>query len=101
MLINYFQYNIIDLIKCLKAAGVVCKVAKSECSFNYWQCEKTAECIPLAFLCDNVKDCKDHSDENPKRCEVGDRLFLKSLTFKSKILFILSKYFFFNLTVSN
>ncbi|CAH1407810.1 unnamed protein product [Nezara viridula] len=55
--------------ECLKAAGVVCKVAKSECSFNYWQCEKTAECIPLNFLCDNVKDCKDHSDEDPKRCE--------------------------------
>ncbi|XP_014283793.1 uncharacterized protein [Halyomorpha halys] len=55
--------------KAEEAAGVVCKIAKSECSFNYWQCEKTAECIPLAFLCDNVKDCKDHSDEDPKKCE--------------------------------
>lgn len=63
------EYNSIDFMKCSnKAAGVICRVTKTDCKFNYWQCEGSAECIPLGFLCDNVKDCADNSDEDPVKC---------------------------------
>ncbi|KAL1139366.1 hypothetical protein AAG570_006350, partial [Ranatra chinensis] len=52
-----------------EAAGVVCKVKEENCGFNYWQCEKIKECIPLGYLCDNVEDCTDNSDEDPARCK--------------------------------
>ncbi|BES87727.1 serine protease [Nesidiocoris tenuis] len=51
-----------------EAAGVVCKTVENECSLNYWQCRGAAECIPLGFLCDNVPDCQDKSDEDPVNC---------------------------------
>uniref|UniRef100_A0A0A9YIK1 Neurotrypsin n=1 Tax=Lygus hesperus TaxID=30085 RepID=A0A0A9YIK1_LYGHE len=51
-----------------EAAGVVCKTVDVECSNNYWQCRGAAECIPIGFLCDNVTDCQDKSDEDPAFC---------------------------------
>ncbi|XP_024086083.1 uncharacterized protein LOC106674111 [Cimex lectularius] len=52
-----------------EAAGVVCKREETECSFNYWLCDSKAECIPFSFLCDNISDCTDGSDEITSRCK--------------------------------
>lgn len=48
--------------------GVVCKIPIMSCPADYWLCEMSQECIPTGFLCDNVYDCSDHSDESPKHC---------------------------------
>lgn len=48
--------------------GVVCKLPVMSCPLDYWLCDTSQECIPTGFLCDNVPDCTDHSDENEKHC---------------------------------
>lgn len=42
------------------------------CATNFWQCEASKECIPVAYLCDNIPDCDDGSDEDPARCKVSE-----------------------------
>lgn len=48
--------------------GVVCKIPVMTCPSDYWLCDTSQECIPTGFLCDNVPDCTDHSDENISHC---------------------------------
>lgn len=40
-----------------EVVGVICKVPVMKCPPNYWLCETSEECIPTAFMCDNVRDC--------------------------------------------
>ncbi|KAK9711186.1 PAN domain [Popillia japonica] len=49
--------------------GIVCKTPEERCAAEMWQCESNDECIPMTFLCDNVEDCADYSDEDPAYCE--------------------------------
>ncbi|XP_071057276.1 uncharacterized protein [Onthophagus taurus] len=50
--------------------GVVCKSSEEfDCPLDKWKCETSKECIPLDFLCDNVDDCSDNSDEAAQYCE--------------------------------
>ncbi|GLG96508.1 Uncharacterized protein GBIM_03472, partial [Gryllus bimaculatus] len=50
-------------------AGLVCRVPGSECAPKEWRCAGSkGECIPVGFLCDDVPDCKDGSDEGA-RCQ--------------------------------
>lgn len=58
--------------------GVVCKIPVMSCPPNYWLCETSQECIPIAFLCDNVLDCGDHTDENKNHCKVRTKLNYQS-----------------------
>ncbi|MPC60755.1 Low-density lipoprotein receptor-related protein 2 [Portunus trituberculatus] len=40
-----------------------------QCSITSFACRGSEEkCIPLAWKCDNVKDCHDGSDEDPLLC---------------------------------
>ncbi|XP_062709478.1 uncharacterized protein LOC134288486 isoform X1 [Aedes albopictus] len=48
--------------------GVVCKTPKMTCPLDYWLCDTSAECVPVGFLCDNVNDCADGSDESVAHC---------------------------------
>lgn len=56
-----------------EVVGVVCKIPIMQCPADYWLCEMSQECIPTSFLCDNVYDCSDHSDESPKHCNVSNK----------------------------
>lgn len=51
-----------------EVVGVVCKLPVMTCPLDYWLCDTSQECIPTGFLCDGVKDCADHSDEDEKHC---------------------------------
>ncbi|XP_043673841.1 uncharacterized protein LOC122631786 isoform X3 [Vespula pensylvanica] len=51
-----------------EAVGVVCKTAVDSCQEGHWKCENSPECIPIAFICDEVFDCSDHSDESDEHC---------------------------------
>ncbi|XP_035729652.1 uncharacterized protein LOC118444946 isoform X3 [Vespa mandarinia] len=51
-----------------EAVGVVCKTAVDSCQEGYWKCENSPECIPIAFICDEVADCSDYSDESDEHC---------------------------------
>ncbi|XP_059615685.1 uncharacterized protein LOC132261131 isoform X2 [Phlebotomus argentipes] len=51
-----------------EVVGVVCKVPVMTCPLDYWLCDTSQECIPIGFLCDNVPDCTDHSDEEQRHC---------------------------------
>ncbi|XP_055704303.1 uncharacterized protein LOC129802468 isoform X2 [Phlebotomus papatasi] len=51
-----------------EVVGVVCKVPVMTCPLDYWLCDTSQECIPIGFLCDNVPDCTDHSDEDQRHC---------------------------------
>lgn len=48
--------------------GVVCKTPVMTCPIDYWLCDTSAECVPVSFLCDNVNDCADGSDESVTHC---------------------------------
>lgn len=48
--------------------GVVCKTPVMTCPIDYWLCDTSSECVPVGFLCDNVMDCADGSDESVKHC---------------------------------
>ncbi|XP_046667977.1 uncharacterized protein LOC124359347 isoform X2 [Homalodisca vitripennis] len=52
-----------------EVVGVVCKIPGKVCANNFWQCERSNECIPNNFLCDNIPDCEDGSDEDVTRCK--------------------------------
>lgn len=54
-----------------QAVSVVCSVPGQTCAAGFWQCEKSMECLPIAYLCDNIDDCDDASDEDPTRCNVS------------------------------
>lgn len=51
-----------------EVVGVICKVPVMTCMPEYWLCETSSECIPMSFMCDNVHDCSDGSDEAPQHC---------------------------------
>ncbi|XP_058459171.1 uncharacterized protein LOC131435375 [Malaya genurostris] len=48
--------------------GVICKTPVMTCPNDYWLCDTSAECVPVGFLCDNVMDCADGSDESVLHC---------------------------------
>ncbi|XP_076673301.1 uncharacterized protein LOC143371719 isoform X4 [Andrena cerasifolii] len=52
-----------------EAVGVVCKTAVDSCPNGAWKCDKSPECIPIAFICDTVVDCADGSDESSVHCD--------------------------------
>jgi len=58
--------------------GVICKIPIVTCPADYWLCEMSQECIPTGFMCDNVSDCSDGSDEDPKRCNASLEVRLKN-----------------------
>lgn len=51
-----------------EVVGVICKVPVMKCPPEYWLCETSEECIPTSFMCDNVRDCADGTDESPQHC---------------------------------
>uniref|UniRef100_A0A182NGU3 Scavenger receptor class A n=1 Tax=Anopheles dirus TaxID=7168 RepID=A0A182NGU3_9DIPT len=52
-----------------EVVGVVCRTPVMTCPQDYWLCHASEECIPVQFLCDNVRDCADGSDEAPDHCK--------------------------------
>nr|XP_016933980.2 uncharacterized protein LOC108012952 isoform X3 [Drosophila suzukii] len=52
-----------------EVAGVVCKVPVMKCPNNYWLCQSSKDCIPTSFVCDNMNDCPDKSDESAAICQ--------------------------------
>jgi hypothetical protein len=55
-------------------AGVECKVENDGCAEFEFEC-KSGECIPMDFICDQVKDCADGSDELTEKCDVSPPRF--------------------------
>jgi len=55
-----------------EVAGVVCKVPVMKCPNNYWLCQSSKDCIPTSFVCDNMNDCPDKSDESAAICQVRE-----------------------------
>lgn len=55
-----------------EAVGIVCKAAVDVCPDGHWKCDNSPECIPTHFICDEVVDCSDGSDEGPQHCEVSE-----------------------------
>lgn len=51
-----------------EVVGVQCKTPAMTCTNDYWLCSTSKECIPPAFVCDNVPDCSDKSDESTAVC---------------------------------
>jgi hypothetical protein len=54
-----------------QAVSVVCSVPGQTCAPGFWQCGGSGECLPIAYLCDNINDCEDASDEDPSQCNVS------------------------------
>lgn len=54
-----------------EAVGIVCKTAVNTCQEGHWKCDKSPACIPTAFICDEVVDCPDGSDESAGHCDVS------------------------------
>nr|XP_034174800.1 uncharacterized protein LOC117601744 isoform X3 [Osmia lignaria] len=52
-----------------EAVGVICKTAVDSCQDGHWKCDNSPMCIPTAFICDEVVDCADGSDENSEHCD--------------------------------
>ncbi|XP_074104804.1 uncharacterized protein LOC141531154 isoform X2 [Cotesia typhae] len=52
-----------------ETAGVVCKTAVETCPEGNWKCDTSPVCIPTPFICDEVVDCPDSSDESPAHCD--------------------------------
>ncbi|XP_015519041.1 uncharacterized protein LOC107223760 isoform X6 [Neodiprion lecontei] len=59
-----------------EAVGIVCKTAVNTCQDGSWKCDNSPECIPTPFICDEVVDCSDRSDEGPEHCEAPFELRL-------------------------
>lgn len=38
-----------------EVVGVVCKVSVMKCPSGHWLCPESEECIPMSFMCDNIK----------------------------------------------
>ncbi|CAH1962569.1 unnamed protein product [Acanthoscelides obtectus] len=56
--------------------GVVCKTPQEKCGKGYWKCATTNECVPLTFMCDDLNDCSDDSDEDSQYCEAPTEIRL-------------------------
>ncbi|XP_076379231.1 uncharacterized protein LOC143259719 isoform X2 [Megalopta genalis] len=52
-----------------EAVGIVCKTAVDTCQDDYWKCDKSPMCILNAYICDEVVDCPDGSDESSAHCD--------------------------------
>ncbi|XP_054002580.1 uncharacterized protein LOC128889196 isoform X1 [Hylaeus anthracinus] len=52
-----------------EAVGIICKTAVNSCQDGHWKCDKSPTCIPTAFICDEVVDCPDKSDESSEHCD--------------------------------
>ncbi|GAB1869312.1 Neurotrypsin [Camponotus japonicus] len=59
-----------------EAVGVVCKTAVNTCQEGHWKCDNSPTCIPTPFICDEVVDCPDRSDESPEHCDAPFELRL-------------------------
>ncbi|XP_011143294.1 uncharacterized protein LOC105185459 isoform X2 [Harpegnathos saltator] len=59
-----------------EAVGVVCKTAVNTCQQDQWKCDSVPSCIPASFICDEVVDCPDSSDESPQHCDAPFELRL-------------------------
>ncbi|XP_020289719.1 uncharacterized protein LOC109857630 isoform X2 [Pseudomyrmex gracilis] len=59
-----------------EAVGVVCKTAVHTCQEGHWKCDNSPICIPTPFICDEVVDCPDQSDESPEHCDAPFELRL-------------------------
>ncbi|CAG9833035.1 unnamed protein product [Diabrotica balteata] len=62
-------------------AGVVCKTPQKKCGSDKWKCDSGNECIPFEFVCDDVEDCNDDSDEAVQHCEAPTELRLVGGTY--------------------
>ncbi|XP_072394496.1 serine protease svh-1-like isoform X2 [Diabrotica undecimpunctata] len=62
-------------------AGVVCKTPQEKCGSDKWKCDSGNECIPFEFVCDDVEDCNDDSDEAVQHCEAPTELRLVGGTY--------------------
>lgn len=51
---------------------MTCKTAVNTCQDGYWKCDNSPMCIPIAYICDTVVDCQDHSDESAEHCDVSN-----------------------------
>ena len=54
-----------------EAVGVICKTDIDKCQEGQWKCDNSPVCIPTPFICDEVSDCPDGSDESPAHCDVS------------------------------
>ncbi|XP_011067081.1 PREDICTED: uncharacterized protein LOC105153749 isoform X4 [Acromyrmex echinatior] len=59
-----------------EAVGIVCKTAVNTCQEGYWKCKNSPTCIPTPFICDEVVDCPDQSDESSEYCDAPFELRL-------------------------
>ncbi|XP_018356826.1 PREDICTED: uncharacterized protein LOC108757046 isoform X3 [Trachymyrmex septentrionalis] len=59
-----------------EAVGIACKTAVNTCQEGYWKCDNSPTCIPTPFICDEVVDCPDHSDESSEYCNAPFELRL-------------------------
>ncbi|XP_039312478.1 uncharacterized protein LOC105203625 isoform X3 [Solenopsis invicta] len=59
-----------------EAVGIVCKTAVNTCQEGYWKCDNSPACIQTPFICDEVVDCPDGSDESPEHCDAPFELRL-------------------------
>ncbi|CAG0882026.1 unnamed protein product [Cyprideis torosa] len=50
-----------------EAAGVECRTDSKPCGDREFEC-RSGTCVPLDFICDEVVDCDDGSDEDQERC---------------------------------
>lgn len=65
-----------------EVVGVQCKTPVMTCPNDYWLCRSSKECIPPAFVCDNVPDCSDKSDESTEVCNSTVEFQLKGSSLK-------------------
>lgn len=59
-----------------EAVGIVCKTSINSCQQDYWKCDNNPACISPSFICDEVVDCPDRSDESPEHCDVSWKKWL-------------------------
>ncbi|XP_031783436.1 uncharacterized protein LOC100120629 isoform X1 [Nasonia vitripennis] len=59
-----------------EAVGVVCKTDVDTCQEGHWKCDNSPMCIPTPFICDEVSDCPDGSDESSAHCDAPFELRL-------------------------
>ncbi|KAJ8674874.1 hypothetical protein QAD02_010660 [Eretmocerus hayati] len=59
-----------------EAVGIICKTPEKTCQKDKWKCENSSVCIPTPFICDEVTDCPDGSDESSRYCDAPFELRL-------------------------